>query len=570
MSSTEKNKVGRRRKVHGRLRATAQQKNHADSRGQLPRPAGNTFVRAFLPGANRHSAENVRILIGTDALTDTYSTQQNEYNQSQASSDSMLFDQENQDAGLVTKQVLAQPVRLRLDTTATASQHGCAASHEHPLTDKETQRSPGLTPRRKLNLPHCASRHDSSDHDMIALPLQDTIAAGARGQSGESITAGCRITHHAEGIEHPSCLVFGQRGCSAEVPVRSASHIDIAEKKCAQDTAPAEMSQRRHRRQVDSDNGRSSSDEASSAIAIVDEEPWKTFLAVSDASSRHSTIASEPESERGNGLLHSYPTADNNEAVANWSQHATHGVPTHISSSCSSASLPFLGRPVSVQQFGAKCNCRGSPVASRPRDPDGEEKLWQAFVFGSESISTSEIKDNHEHDGEELASRFAAETSSRYLPLSVAVSSVSSTPFRSISGRAFCITDNIQDAAVSRPLSKLRAITSPAFQGFGEDLSDRVQGNVMAAENSPFDEKSVTHASLRNNAACDTEETYSRNCHDTRTFRGSGELHNRTKRVSSAGATESTGDVGRSSCKYDILVSDEFSEGLDLIDRDRL
>lgn len=565
LSNKDKGRIGKRRRVHGRLRATARQRKHNDVPGHPSQRAGNEFVTISMSGGARpNDVEHVQVRIGTDALTDTYSTQHHECNQSQASSDSMLFGSETRDTGLMNRSQLAQPVRLQLPTIARASRHGCAAPHERPLTDEENQCSPDPTPRHKPNLPQCLSErcssdHGSSDHNLVDMPSQD--AAGVRAQLGVGITPEYQLAQHIECIKRPLDPALAQFSCSAEAPGHIAVHINIAKKKHAQKASPAEESQTRHARQVDSDNERSCSDEASAANEIVDEEPWKSFLTIPNANSRHSSIGIGP----GNSLLHSYPTAGESEAVASWSQHATRGARTHISSSCTSASLPFLGGSVWVQMSGAECGRQGT--ISRGREED--EKLWQAFVFGSEDSSSSKTNHDHEYDSKQSMPRCVAEASfSRYLPLSVAVSSVSSTPFRSITGRASCITDNGQDAAASAPHSYLGTISSPAIQGFDEDLSDRVQGIVV--QRSRMNERSVTHASLQNNASCDTEEIRPKIFSDTRTPRNSLGQPDCTKREFSARATVSNGVVGRPSSMYNVPLSDEYSEGLDLVDAGRL
>jgi hypothetical protein len=93
--SSNKCRIDKRRRVQGKHGATARHRDHGkmDSVTQQLQAAGDRHSRTFAVGAQRVHPREIRIRIGTDALTTACSTHPNGSAQSQAPSDPMLFDQ---------------------------------------------------------------------------------------------------------------------------------------------------------------------------------------------------------------------------------------------------------------------------------------------------------------------------------------------------------------------------------------------------------------------------------------------------------------------------------------------
>ncbi|KAF1849426.1 uncharacterized protein K460DRAFT_354276 [Cucurbitaria berberidis CBS 394.84] len=568
-SNKEKDKIGKRRKTQGKLGATARLKSNANMAGQPPQNAGDGLYRAFMAPEVRNDVENIRIRIGTDALSTAYSNQLNHYARSQASSEPMLFDQEGQDTERARYLESVQLVNPEPHSARNASRHSNTAPHERPLTDEKVGRDHDFTYYRDPRSMAETSEQGSLDFEQIEGHSQNYPVGRAPDQTSESSALAYRVTHHAEGIERPLRLVFGEFNSSASAQSHIAPKNNIGEPRYTREAASAGESQRGHMHQVIGDVEQSTFDEGAAALAIVDEEPWKTFLSISEGSSSHPAMAVEP----GNSLLRSYPTVFNNEAVTNWSQRATQCDRTDISSSPASASLPSLKRgiekPVLARQAGVKSNWRDDAVGTKARGLDEDEKLWQAFVFGSDNTSSSEAFYSLEQT--QRMSKDFGEASSRYVPLSVAVSSVSSTPFRPISEVASCISDKVQDAAASALAPGSRAISSPAFYEFVEDVVSEGEDGHGKAEGSLLVEQAVTQASLQTNVACDTGLASPEMFCDSKPFRNSLDRPHGMSDISSTRAVASRRRAASSSPSYDGPVSyDESSGGLDCIDRDRL
>lgn len=157
------------------------------------------------------------------------------------------------------------------------------------------------------------------------------------------------------------------------------------------ETKSAVSSQNGHMRRAGGRQERKDIDQFSPSSAIVDAEPWRYFPTecVRQSSQSVAFIAT------GNGLLHSHPTAQDNEAVPTWSQHATQGKRTHLSSSCISSSLPSLWKSgmqrAPKQNVSESRNRSNYPTKGDRLNRDSEEELWRKFVVGVSSSSLSDF-----------------------------------------------------------------------------------------------------------------------------------------------------------------------------------
>ncbi|KAF2822086.1 hypothetical protein CC86DRAFT_448494 [Ophiobolus disseminans] len=495
LSRLEKSKIGRRREVDGKHGATTRRGDPSGFATQRAHPTDDQYTGPLEQGAMQANATGIRVRIGTDALTTACSTQAVGRNLSHASSDAMLFDQP---ASGVERQDMLEIARERPDDAAYS---GKSVNDRQPTWADEQARG---GPRHLCRLE--ASNH-SCEPDLHGPRNQQRVIASAEGvpegTSRDRSTPSFRITQQVEGVEHPLRLVFVTPTSDPNI----RSHHTLQSDGNGVDTAHAGMSETGSKHHLGNGPDIGFESEAKSASAIVDERPWKSLFDIPENSSSHTTTSKTS----GKSMVHHHFTARRREAESTrWSQHATQGNDT-LSSSLVSASLPSLKQGsqtrVPAHVLGTDLQHRNKVAVGKVNE---EEKQWEDFIFGSDKRSSSETSIEHR----ESSVHRTWKDSSGYLPLSAAVSSLRSTPFRATSGRAPRMSDRVHDAA--RP----RTISSPAAMsaGFIEELSDEEQGNDTAELNA-FGEQFVTHASLHNNASGETDLISSRMFSDTVTSR---------------------------------------------------
>ncbi|KAG9194174.1 hypothetical protein G6011_04209 [Alternaria panax] len=115
-SSREKSKIGKRRRTTRGHGAAPRRENNDGFRDEDLHLANNDFADMLGRNGPHQDVDNIRIRIGTDAMTNTYSTYLNHYAQSHASSELMLFDQEEAPA---QRRLERPPVNLQLHAATT-------------------------------------------------------------------------------------------------------------------------------------------------------------------------------------------------------------------------------------------------------------------------------------------------------------------------------------------------------------------------------------------------------------------------------------------------------------------
>lgn len=395
------------------------------------------------------TADNIRIQIGSDALTTAALTEPNHDAQSQTNSDSMLFDEERENATQVLesdapRSVLsathAHAADPKLDVSLPVRSDRSYSPEQDPCTHKDPTKRP---------VNHAAERNQ---HPAAELDVLD--------QSSHESEATCpsyRLTHHVGRVERPLKLVFGKRRPSMASPPASATHItgklqhvhaDLA----AEETEPgqvfrnfgepSQLGVRRH----------------PNPPSIDDEEPRTPYLDTDTSSSGHVRVVDGT----GTSVPQPHVPARNTQADrTSWPQHIAQGNLTHVNLSKVSASLPAVTR-----RGGRVPDARPLPRPSAVNEVNNDEALWQFFVLGSDPQSAIKTIHTHNETSEDSMSRATKGYASTRLPLSNAVTSVSSTPFppipfKSLSGQASRISDDVQYA----PRSGSRSITSMAPDG---------------------------------------------------------------------------------------------------------
>ncbi|KAF2126915.1 hypothetical protein P153DRAFT_296958 [Dothidotthia symphoricarpi CBS 119687] len=545
--SKETDRIGKRRKIHGRHRASARRRSNMELADQLLQPTNDDY--AYMSGALPIDAAEIRIRVGTDALTTAYSTQPDDCVQSQTSSDPMLFEQASSDFMLLDPEVPDATRRKEPHDLKPATLEPCTSieefrpidNHEHQLANEHTQPFDGDM-RRALQEPGAKGRSDS-DPAQLAYVGHYALAVESKDRESEASAPDFQITHSVAGVRRPLRLLFGEPSSSkGPHDCTTSQHDGIGEGKHALEADTVGLSKTGHMDQASSNNMPQIVDKT---LTIGDEEPWKPYIAFPDESSSYSTAAQDLETS----LMHSYSTARNNEAeFVDWSQHATQGNYTHVHSM--SASSPSFMRP-----------SEKLPVCpASPRNIDKDDRIWQNFVFGSDE--DSELETISDCNGVSEQRTLKVFRGSSHLSLSV---SSTSTPFRAGLGMVSCISDNLQDVANYPPLPGSPSI-APRFDGFVEEFHHGEQGNDTTSG-----EQSVTHASLQNNASFNTDSISPMMFSDATTSRSSQNQFGRISDGYSGRATAGNSELGRiqqSSMAYEMPFSSD--NALHLIDPDSL
>ncbi|EAT82110.1 hypothetical protein HBI56_080920 [Parastagonospora nodorum] len=552
MSSKEKIKVGRRRKVEGRHGASARHREDVGSMTQRFHPTVDQHVGGFV-GAITNIPNDIRIRIGTGALTTACSSARNGYEQSHASSDVMLYDQQNHDAEQPATQETAQldiQEACTLDHSSTQSRGPSNRRGIPPVTGRA---QPGSS---SAYLPQDGGKDASRNRVAVGRPImQSDLPEIVNGCSlretprSEKPAQGLRITRPFGDVNQYLRLVFPGSISSEDTRCRTTfSGNGQNGTDCAPKATYAGKSQKGRMPCTSNNIELPHGSEAAAAASSVVDKAWKPFLHIPDRSSSHTTTANDPENSR----MQQSPTSKTRmrEAEhASWSQHATKGQLT--SSSLISASLPSL-KPGRLRQLNENNSAKMNE----------DEQVWQNFVLGSKDEASPGLMHAHQYDSERRMSK----GSSGYLPLSVAVSSTSS-PFRSTLGHVPRMHQDVHDAArFAPPLS-----TSPAavYVGFVEELCDGGQDDFTNLHSASG--HSVTHASLLANASGDIDHLSPRMISRTETSRSrlAHPGHSGTSLYKRAQAScAETGRDRENNPVYDI--PDAEDEGLHLVDADSL
>jgi hypothetical protein len=548
--------------VEGRHGAVARRRIDIDFVTQPFEPAGDQHAGSFV-GDMRRNLNDIRVRIGTDALTTACSADPDEDERSHASSDLMLFDQQTHD----TEQPEAPKTIQHEVQEVHRVDHIPTPSHD------SAKRGDSLVPtgraRDRLSSPQLTTEYALPERDISRnFRMRHTLSGFAnrsmtkRAGSSDDLDQGFRTMQHFHGIDQPLRLVFPASISSdlarSGTTLHKHGHDGTIH---AFETSHAGKSQIGHMHRLGNDNGPHPESEAAPAVSIVDEKPWKSFLNIPNESSSHSATANDSEKS----VLHQHPRRSRREAErSSWSQHATQGDQTHTSSSFISASLPSVKRDIRTRHSAQDPRTRANRVnQATPREMNGDELIWQKFVLGSNDAPSS-VYTHACEDVEQSMSK----GSSGYLPLSVAVSSISS-PFRPAPQSGPGMRYDVHDAARFAP-PEFRSIPSPAGvpAGFVEEL------NYEDEDESTADRKvlrdSMIHASLLANTSGESDLLSTRMFSCTETSRNGLEHSSHSRASFHDRAQADCGATGREpewAPVYDIPDSED--DGLCLVDANR-
>jgi hypothetical protein len=552
-SGNEKFQIGKRRRVKGKHGATARHREQADNdSATLLQPAHDRHNRAFVSGALGTHTRDIRIRIGTDALTTACSTEPVRSVQSRASSDPMLFDQLGH-----------QAESLGVQDAADSNLSG-----HHPLNQLRTDRHNTTDrkedwiyeqPQRYYSPPRIVRGPASQNSpELCRQETQQTYHESIKGDptahamTNRDVTSELRFVQQVEGVgRHPLRLAF----TPSESPVGDRSrdtvrNIDSRGTTHVIDAAHASDSQNGLLHHIGVEPEFRFESEAEETVASADEEPWRLLVDVPEESSTHRRSSQDPE--KSFLQLRSTPRSRDAERTS-WSQHATQGDQTHISSSVISASLPSLRRPTTGGLNAGLKSLRNNHTASPILNED--EQLWRNVVFGSDQQLSSQTM----HTRQEGNGQTTWRGSSGYLPLSAAVSSIRRSPFSPTSVQAYCSRgEGVHDAAMFAPRSG--SIDSPdaTHTGAAEEFSDEKRDAELAVRRS-----SVTHA---NNAPGNTNLTFWRTPCGTEMLRGLEHTDMDRDSLLERG----TGRDLKPSSAYETTIPASDDEGLDLVDANKM
>ncbi|KAF2851785.1 hypothetical protein T440DRAFT_394426 [Plenodomus tracheiphilus IPT5] len=556
VSFTDKHGIGKRRKTEVKPNVTTRRGAIANLAGKPTQD--DVRIEGLHDKVRRDDLDYMRIRIGTDALTSAYSTQRHECGQSQDSADPMLFEQLIPNAGTGQRLEFVRPVNHWPDAASSTFQQDDPAPNVLPLTDDHNWRETDFGDKTNQS-PFL----ENSERNGFEGEQTDTRASHVHtildtSQRSGSSAIGFRMTHRVKDGQQPLRLIFvDQEYCEDAASQKrtgdSCFKHSIQNRKKLYRDVPLLASAAQRLQHVETDADRPSSKEPSAARTIVDVKAWESFLAIATENSGHSATTLDS----GNSNLRLYPTARNSDkTVTTWSQLATQGDETQISSSAISASLPSIrrgiGRPAFADAYASGCHNLGFPARKQDPDLQENEKLWRAFVFGSDDASTSQILEGPDYQG--AISKELEATSC--VSLSAVVSSLNSTPSRVSPTHVSCMEDDILPAANVTPQSVQQERSSPVDQALFDKLSDGELSRDFAQRS----------ASLLNNASCDTSLDPARTPRGTRMV-GHSLQHARsgTRTQASAGRRDSGRNYSSMQAR---LGSDSSDNNLHLVDPD--
>lgn len=422
-------------------------------------------------------------------MTTVASTQAINSAPSQTNSDSMLFDEEDNGAAHRQKsevlpssghKLLTEP-RSPFNRLA-AFERSCSPQHGRPRYHSLTAVSEVHADERM--------RHAAADAN----------ALDPANVSSEATDPSYRLTHYVKGVERPFKLTFDGR---------SSGRIDHAASPTNSPVATQRTHANFHAKGVESGNAQRNVGKAyESAIRrqpcsslIDDDEPWRPYLDTGITSSGQVRM----DNWTGTSVLQPQVPAQSRRAEFTLrSQHGVRHNLTHANLLTVSASLP-PPKQRSARLLGA----RPLPRADASKGFGHDEAFWKSCAIGSDPQSMIETIHTHDTASEGSTSLATKGYASTRLPLSPAVSPVSSTrspstPFASLSGQASRISDKAQHARRSGSRSIISAAPSYTVWGGGvspegEDVPGDKQGDETSAA-SLFGELS-TQASLQNHAS---------------------------------------------------------------------
>ncbi|KAH9866998.1 hypothetical protein IAQ61_007589 [Plenodomus lingam] len=518
--SRDKPGIGKRRRTEIKPGATV---GHGMTTNLTDRLIQHDMLREGLrSGVRRNDRDHMRIRIGTDALTSAYSTQRHGCGESQDSSDPMLFEQEyapNAGTGEPLDEPLkaVRPVNHWSNAASSTFQQEPAAPHGISLTDNHNHRHfeqvPNVVRSRFLGDPD----QSDSQGEGFNTQVNHVYTIPRRIQSDASHAPRYRVTQRTGGAQQPFLAIFddpdssededGHKG-NGENPVRNSTReqLQMDEQLFANAARPQRI------QRADGEGGCPNLKRSSAVRTIVDAKAWESFLAIASDDSSHSTATMESRSSN----LHLYPTSpNNNKATATWSQLATQGSQAQIGTSAMSASLPSMRRGIGRRALIDATIPDRNRVDVLEREPsqnieeDEDERLWQAFVFGSDDTCSSS-RSLHVPGYRGALSNEPEAISC--ISLSAAVSSIPPTSSVISPSRVHSITENhFRPAGNVTPGSVRREErSSPVVQGGFDDLSD---GELS---------RDFVQRRLRmgNNACCDTSLDPGRRDSGTRTVEG--------------------------------------------------
>ncbi|KAF2182027.1 hypothetical protein K469DRAFT_252419 [Zopfia rhizophila CBS 207.26] len=458
-SRRDKDKICKRGKIEERpiIQQASKEKimrwppHHTD--GKSPRP--------YMSGAFLNDIEGVKIRIGIDALTNQPSTQHSQTaGMSPAeSSDPMLFDI-HQSMYMASKEALqhtqSASTNHRIPIRSFTQIHTALperlfpeeqASESGPEEDQQPDRSHASDFHPDFCMAQGITQRDR-DRDQQR-NFGKYVPANASPQKG-NIGASFHVTEHVGGAARPFRLVFNDPyNFSAKGPC-GALQGNVEGPTPPRDAGLPEFRDEENETGNEQENVRIG-ERLARESPIVNDAPWKIFLAIPDDSSSHSTT--------GLGLLRLSQRPDNTTKhpldPTVESRRATVGNATRTSSSSHiSASLASISRADRSSRPGClwqRINKRGkSPVRKGLHDVFQSEELWKAFVFGNNNPPASDtIRGNPMVENEKSPITPLAYRPSRILiPSSLAVASSANSillpaPSRLVSREASCVSDSI-------------------------------------------------------------------------------------------------------------------------------
>ncbi|KAI8942985.1 hypothetical protein NX059_001022 [Plenodomus lindquistii] len=509
--SKDKSRIGKRRKTEIKPGVAAPRRVTTNINSVNRQLQTDELITGPRSDVRRDHLDNLRIRIGTDALTSAYSTQEHERRRSQESSESMLF---QQNTALATEtefpEEVVQPANYCPDATARAFQNEHPALYKPLVTHNHHQLEPHQG-RYRGSSPSTESYVQALQGGSEAEQTDDHTLSSVHCRSG-CIAPGYAVMHRTGGGQQPLRLVFTDtksfKDDERQMHTKShrartcdntqvSNHVQLLER----------TAQTRELLKPETDSGHPTSTNVPNTHAIVDVKGWESFLAIPSRDSAHSVAATDSESS----MLHQHAQQDHSEPSAAWSQIATQGDQIHGGSSVISALLPLarqsMGQRALTDASDPDPGRLYNSMRKQPQVLGDDEMLWQAFVLGSDDCPSSQIL----HEWKHLRAPSNELEATRCTSLPAAVVSHNSCSRVFSPSRVGRTHGGMEPAAAVKETSAPQKRSSPVAQNVFGELSDGELSSTFAQRRS----------SLLNNASRDTSLDVARTIGGTRRVGGS-------------------------------------------------
>ncbi|KAF1983951.1 hypothetical protein K402DRAFT_152598 [Aulographum hederae CBS 113979] len=471
-SHTEKDKIGKRRRVRGRGNRRHHRENETETKIPI-RDADNSQEEYFMSGAIINDPENVKIGLGTEALASQVSSRaplsQVPQSVGGVSSDSMLLDDEVEQG--------QQLVFVRASNTE-------VNDGEHPMEigSSNSDSSLGSQPpymeaELARSIPPADSHGEDFDHTVVgnrqghSIPAQQDLMEPRVFAFQGGIGSLCYASHPtAEAVEK---VDFGRKALPDKsglhrLVFRSSPSLLERQSKQQDTKDPGEPHSQLHE-QAPTTQGIQQAREAQFENDLL----WRQWLAVPvegvSESSDDELRGNERDNTHMDSIVHLEPSQIPPHLHSNFASMGDSNFDATIAGRDSSpGSSITTGMGPKSQSLKQLLSLKRNDSSVQQNLFDDKDKLWKRFVFGTSSPGSNVLLGSHDSETEDTGNQNRPRVSSLDPPFSKPPSAVHFRPVDS-------------DSVANVPMT----LASEHNSGHSEDFTTAISDGMGSMENNP-------------------------------------------------------------------------------------